>query len=83
MTPILLATHHNHLNIVMEIIEIGKVNLYAQCNKLNNVLHYAVQTHNQELIKFVVSCDAENNQLRRECNFRGLKPFDYDLNKSY
>ena len=71
MTPLLLATSTNNLEVVKGIVELGRVNIYSQCRQLNNVLHYAIQTHNKDLIRYILDCDAENNYLRKEPNARG------------
>jgi ankyrin repeat protein len=79
MTPLMLAVAHNNLEVTKDIMELGKSDMYALCSKYQNVLHYAVLTHNKDMIKYIVSCDAENNMLRKELNVRGLKPFDSDV----
>ena len=57
--------------------------ILKQHEVINNNLHYAIETHNKDLIKFIIDCDAENNYLRKEANARGQKPFDLDTKNIY
>ena len=36
------------------------------------------ENQNEKMVKFIISCDAENNTLRKDQNYKGLKPFDLD-----
>ena len=88
MNALLTAASSSHLKVLKKLVNIQKGNatlsfLYVTCNKLNNILHFAIENKNEEMVKFIVSCDAENNFLRQEVNSKGLKPFDLDPNRDY
>lgn len=80
MNPLLLSAYHNNFNIFKKIVKLHvslktESFLYVSCNKMNNILHFAIDNQNEEMIKFIISCDAENNYLRSEINVKGKIPF--------
>lgn len=69
MNALLLSAYYNNFSIFKQIIDIHIENktpqfLYVSCNKMNNILHFAIDNTNEEMIKLIISCDAENNYLR-------------------
>lgn len=83
MSPLLLTAYHDRFQLMKEIIRLDSTTLYASCNKMNNALHYAIEHRNDEMVKYLLSCDAENNLLKKEINIRGQKPFDLDTKKLF
>jgi ankyrin repeat protein len=81
MTPILLATKYNNIQIVNLLYENGS-NLYVTDNKMQNVLHYSIYNENENMIKFFISKD-EKFYLRKEKNTLGLIPMDLEKAKYY
>jgi len=52
-------------------------NIYTVDNKMQNVLHHAIQNENEELIKFLVSKD-QKFLLRKEKNIYDKIPIDLE-----
>eukprot|EP00347_Sterkiella_histriomuscorum_P006025 403354358 len=82
MTPLLIAAKHNNFEILKLLINDG-VNVYTQCSKLQNCLHYAVLNNNEEMIKYLIFADAESRILINECNYRNLNPEAFDCNRKF
>lgn len=76
-TPLLFASKRNQFKIFEALIEEGS-SLYSCCNKLMNVLHYAILNENSQLIELIVFADAEGNKLSNERNFRNETPKNLD-----
>lgn len=61
-TPVLFSAKRNNLEFFEELVELG-ANLYTNCNRLMNVLHYAVLNENSKMIEIICWSDAEGNRL--------------------
>ncbi len=56
MTALLTSAKYNNFYCAYQLFDFG-ANLYTTCNKMQNVLHYAIKNENEEMIKFIVSKD--------------------------
>jgi len=81
-TPFLVAASSNNHKIMKILLKRDVEQLYSQCRLLKNALHYAVQLGNPQMIKFVLSADAENNYLRQQVDCRGKPPSAYNPKQS-
>ncbi len=84
-TPLLTTAKSGFLNTFKLIFDIG-CNFYSTCAKLNNALHYANMSENEELVRFISWSDAENSSgyyLHNQRNVRGMLPIDYDRKKRF
>lgn len=57
--------------------------MYACCNRLMNVLHYAILNENIQLIEQISYADAEGNRLVNERNFKNETPRNLDDRGKY
>jgi ankyrin repeat protein len=84
-TALLISSKVGFINTFKLIFNLG-CNFYATCSKLNNALHYANMSENEELVKFISWSDAENSTgyyLHNAKNVRGMLPIDYDRKKKF
>ena len=73
---LLLAAKHN-LTRIFKLVHSYDVDLHAQCLKMQNVLHYAVQNENEDLVRLICLVDADSlNPLKYAQNARGKSPLD-------
>jgi len=56
MTALLVAAKYNNFRAVKELCN-RDANIYQTCNKMQNVLHYAILNENEEMIKFFIEKD--------------------------
>lgn len=76
-TPLLFAAKRNQYYFFKTLASHG-ANMYVNCNKLLNVLHYAVLNENEKMIELIVFSDAESNKLINEKNYRDETPIKMD-----
>ena len=76
-TPLLFAAKRNAQELFEILVRMG-ANIYTQCNKLMNCLHYAVLNENKALVEQLVFADAEAGRLVSEKNFRNETPANLD-----
>ncbi|CDW77129.1 ankyrin repeat [Stylonychia lemnae] len=81
-TPLLFSAKRNQYDFFEILVENG-CNLYTQCNKFMNVLHYAVLNENLSMIQQIVYADAESDKLMKEKNFRDETPVMLDDRGKY
>ncbi|CDW77519.1 ankyrin repeat [Stylonychia lemnae] len=81
-TPLLYSAKRNQYKIFQELLVQG-AQIYVQCSKFMNILHYAVLNENKNLIEQIVYCDAETDRLLNEKNYRNLTPLMIDDKKKY
>jgi len=64
------------------LVQLGS-NFYTVCNKLLNVLHYAVLNENSKMVEMITFSDAEGGSLIQERNFRNETPVDMDEKRKF
>jgi ankyrin repeat protein len=74
MTPVLYASSLNNFDAFKILIEFPGCNIYTFCNQLMNPLHYAVLNQSRDMIKFLISADAESEWLISSKDKRGKTP---------
>ena len=78
----LVAAKADNIDILRVLHEEG-ANVYGQCTKFQNALHYATINDNEEMIKYLISVDAEKGWLISQEDVKSKKPRDYDFKKRY
>ena len=84
-TALLTSARSGFISSFKQLFALG-ANFYVTCGKLNNALHYANMSENEDLVKFVSWSDAENSSgyyLHNQRNVRGMLPIDYDRKKRF
>lgn len=62
-TPFLTSCKNNNFPIFKTLYD-EDCDILVQCKDLNNALHYSVSNENMDMVKILVSADAENNILK-------------------
>ncbi len=81
LTPLLLAAQHAKNQNFEYFVSLG-ANLRAVTSKMQNALHLAVIDKNENMIKMIGTMD-EEGWLRRQVDYRGRRPLNYDRKGEY
>ena len=91
LTPFMLAAKYGHLEVLKYLHGVG-ANIYAECNKQQNALHYAVLSKyllfktigmDIEIVDYLVYLDSDNRTLREQFNIDHKRPGELDSEKLF